>query len=101
MIQTALILFSLLKSRFLKITYGTLFRADLARKPQLSVGIVAPKLKLVLRPRVYTQSVCNFPQLRCDLLHVVLLNIASLQLFPPVKNVITRVLEVAERFRMV
>lgn len=63
------------KSRFLKIKKKNvhfqiicsfIFFSDLARKaiffhsPQLSVVIVAAKLKLVLRHRVYTQSVCNF-----------------------------------------
>lgn len=88
----------------------SLFCAELARKailfhkPQLFVGIVAAKLKLAPRPRVYTQSVCNFPQWRCVLFHVILLNIASLYsstTLLPFRNVITRVLEVSVWFWMV
>ena len=37
-------------------------RLILFHKPQQFVGNVAAKLKLVLRPRVYTQSVCDFPR---------------------------------------
>lgn len=56
-----------------------LFCAKLARKailfhkPQLFVGLVAAKR----RPRLHTESVCNFP----SVFHVTLLNIVMLQLF--------------------
>lgn len=77
-------------------------KAILFFKPQLYVGIVASKLKLVLRPRVYKHSVCNFP--RGVLLHVILLNIVSLQsstTLPPFRNIITKVLQASMWLRIV
>lgn len=86
------------KSRFLKIKKCGIFtlwahyfvpnlqdRLILFHEPQQLVGNVAAKLKLVLRPRVYTQSVCNFPQWGCYLLHVMLLNIVSLYISTTVR----------------
>lgn len=86
------------KSRFLKIKKCGIFtlwahyfvpnlqdRLILFHGPQQLVGNVAAKLKLVLRPRVYTQSVCNFPQWGCYLLHVMLLNIVSLYISTTVR----------------